>query len=326
MLRYSAAAIQTDLPAPRDRSGYPGAVKHLLSLIDRVVIGYAPFAPVKLIVFPEHAHVAPIYFSAAEIDEHLALPLPNEYLDAYFNKAKQHDVFILTSFLEKDDEYPGHVFNTACLVGPTGLLLRYRKVHPWLPWEVHTSPHDLPDWQEPLFPVADTPIGKIGVAIGSDWMFPEAVRQLALNGAEILLRPAASMDPWGATPPLDWWNVVNRCRAIENLAYVVACNQGASARNQPPYSWPGGSMVVDYDGRTLAQADAGPGERLIVAPIDVEALRHERRARSGHHFLAQLRTEAYLGYGKPVYPRAQSVPGVQENEQALEEGKKRLGG
>ena len=85
-------------------------------------------------------------------------------------------------------------------------------------------------------------------------------------------------------------------RAIENIAYVVAANQGASLRHYPPYSWPGGSQVVDFDGRMLAEASPGPGERIVVAPIDISALRHERRARGGHHMLAHLRTEAYAVY------------------------------
>ena len=80
----------------------------------------------------------------------------------------------------------------------------------------------------------------------------------------MLIRVSAYMDPWGATPPMDWWTVVNRCRALENLAYVVAANQGASLAHYPPFSWPGGSMVVDYDGRILAQADPGPGEKIVV--------------------------------------------------------------
>jgi hypothetical protein len=61
-------------------------------------------------------------------------------------------------------------------------------------------------------------------------------------------------------------------------------------------------MVVDYDGRILAQASPGPGERIVVAPIDISALRHERRARRGHHMLSHLRTEAYPVYGRRVYP------------------------
>ena len=85
-------------------------------------------------------------------------------------------------------------------------------------------------------------------------------------------------------------------------AFVVAANQGASLRHYPPYSWPGGSQVVDFDGRLLAEASPGPGERIVVAPIDVSALRHERAMRSGHHMLAHLRTEAYSVYAEHRYP------------------------
>jgi hypothetical protein len=95
---------------------------------------------------------------------------------------------------------------------------------------------------------------------------------------------------------------VNRTRAIENIAYVVAANQGASLRHYPPYSWPGGSQVVDFEGRLLADASPGPGERIVVAPVDVAALRHERETRIGHHMAAHLRTSAYDVYQRPGYP------------------------
>src|SRR5260370_1948804 len=61
-------------------------------------------------------------------------------------------------------------------------------------------------------------------------------------------------------------------------------------------------MVVDYDGRILAQADPGPGEKIVVASIDVAALRAERERRTGHHMLAHLRTEAYTQARRPIYP------------------------
>ena len=77
--------------------------------------------------------------------------------------------------------------------------------------------------------MADTEIGRLGVATCYDWLFPEAIRQLALAGAEVLIRVSAYMDPWGATPPMDWWTLVNRCRALENLAYVVASQPGSAA-------------------------------------------------------------------------------------------------
>ena len=101
---------------------------------------------------------------------------------------------------------------------------------------------------------------------------------------------------------MDWWTVVNRCRALENVAYVVASNQAASLEHYPPFSWPGGSMVVDYDGRIIAQADPGPGEKIVVAPIDIAALRAERERRTGHHMLGHLRAETHKFARKPIYP------------------------
>jgi predicted amidohydrolase len=231
------------------------------------------------------------------------------------------------TFLERDSRWPDVVFNTSCLIGPDGVLAKYRKANPWIPWEVHASPHDLEGYDEEPFPVVDTPLGRLGCAICYDWLFPEALRQLTANGAEVLIRVSAYMDPWGATPPMDWWTVINRCRAIENVAYVVASNQGASLASYPPFSWPGGSMVVDFDGRILAQADPGPGEKIVVAPVDIAALRHERRTRRGHQNLAHLRTELYPMYRRSFYPphRGPSKLTVEDLDDAIAEAKDGLG-
>jgi predicted amidohydrolase len=298
--RYYAAACQTDLPSLPDRSGLDQRVSVLLGMIDRALIGYEPFFDIKLLVFPEFAHTPPIYETVEELRDRLAVPIPNEQTDRYQKKAKERGVYIQTgTFLEVDPRWPDAVFNTTCLIGPDGLLSKYRKVYPWLPWEVHASPHDLPGYDLPLFPVVETEIGRLGAAICYDWLFPEAIRALALNGAEVLIRVSAYMDPWGASPPMDWWTLFNRTRAVENFAYVVATNQGASASNYPPFSWPGGSMIVDFDGRILAQADPGPGEKIVVAPIDLASLRAERSRRRGHCFLDHLRTDANRGKFSP---------------------------
>src|SRR3989441_2064191 len=302
-IRYSVAACQTDLPNPTERRQMRVNTDRMLSMIDSAVQGSAPFLPVRLVVFPEFAHAAPVFETVKELIDKLAVPIPNEHTERIEQKAREHGIYIQTgSMLETDSKWPGRVFNTTCLIGPEGMLYKYRKVNTWIPYEVHSSPHDLEGYDEPLFPVADTPIGRIGCAICYDWLFPETIRQLAANGAEVLIRVSAYMDPWGATPPMDWWTVVNRCRAIENIAYVVAANQGARADYYPPFSWPGGSMLVDYDGRLLAQADPGPGEKIVVGPIDIAALREERERRRGHHMLSHLRMGTYKAYRKSIYP------------------------
>jgi hypothetical protein len=137
------------------------------------------------------------------------------------------------------------------------------------------------------------------------------------------------MDPWNATAPMDWWTVINRARAIENTAYVVAANQAASLKHYPPYSWSGGSQIVDFEGRLLADASPGPGERIVVAPVDISALRHERRTRRGHHMLAHLRTEAYPVYQNHLYPPKPENAGdehlsYEKNNELIEESKRRV--
>lgn len=328
-IRYSAAACQTDLPNPIERGQMRANTDRMLSMIDSALAGSAPFLPVRLVVFPEFAHAAPVFPTVAELREKLAVPIPNEHTERIAQKAREHGIYVQTgSLLEADPRWPDLVFNASCLIGPEGILYKYRKVNTWIPYEVQSSPHDLAGYDEPLFPVADTPIGRLGCAICYDWLFPEAMRQLAANGAEVLIRVSAYMDPWGATEPMDWWTLVNRCRALENTAYVVAANQGASLRHYPPYSWPGGSMVVDYDGRILAQASPGPGERIVVAPVDITALRHERATRRGHLTLAHLRTEAYPVYKDHVYPPAVAADGglsYEGNNARIDEAKVRLG-
>lgn len=329
-LRYAAAACQVDFPNPADRSGIKAHTDRMLAMIANAVEGYAPFLPVKLVVFPEFAHAAPVYHTAAELLEKLAVPIPNEHTERYAEKAREYGIWIQTgSFLERDDKYPGAVFNATCLIGPEGILSKYRKVNPWIPWEVHASPHDIPGYEEELFPVVRTPIGNLGAAICYDWLHPEAIRQLTANGAEVLIRVSAYMDPWGATAPMDWWTVVNRCRALENVAYVVASNQAASLSHYPPFSWPGGSMIVDFDGRILAQADPGPGEKIVVAPVDVGALRHERAVRRGHQNLAHLRTEAYPLYQQSLYPSGRGAEreklSIEGNDEAIAMAKGKLG-
>lgn len=328
MTRFAVAAFQTDFPCPTARREIASRVDRMLAMIDGAVAGYRPFFPVRLAVFPEFAHAAPIYPTVAELREKLAIEVPNEHTDRYAARARELGIYIQTgTFIEFDPAWPGVLFNTTCLVGPEGLLYKFRKVNPWLPWEVHASPHDVPGYHEEFFPVARTEIGVLGCAICYDWLFPEAIRQLAFKGAEVLIRVSAYMDPWGATPPMDWWTVVNRCRALENMAYVVASNQGASLRHYGPFSWPGGSMVVDFDGRILSQADPGPGEKVVVAEIDIEALREARARRLGHNPFAHLRREAYepapWGYPAGSCLSAKDPQGdrtVAANEAAIRQG------
>lgn len=116
--------------------------------------------------------------------------------------------------------------------------------------------------------VADTPLGRVGLAICYDLRFPELFRKLGEQGAEILLVPSAFTRQTGRAH----WEILVRARAIENLAYVAAAAQGGFHVNQRE-TW-GHSMVVDPWGTVLTERAQGTG--VITADIDAQMLARTR--------------------------------------------------
>src|SRR3954465_6403456 len=124
-IRYAAAACQTDLPNPTERRQMAGNTDRMLSMIDAAVAGSAPFLPVRLVVFPEFAHAAPVFATVTELLDKLAVPIPNEAADRVVEKAREHGIYIQSgSMLEADPKWPGRLFNTTCLIGPEGILYK----------------------------------------------------------------------------------------------------------------------------------------------------------------------------------------------------------
>lgn len=116
--------------------------------------------------------------------------------------------------------------------------------------------------------VLETPIGKLGLAVCYDLRFPELFRALLDKGAEVIAVPAAFTAKTGS----DHWEILTRCRAVENLYYAVyACQTGTHYANRMTY---GHSRVVDPWGKILHQVDTKPG--LICADIDLDYMKQLR--------------------------------------------------
>ncbi|STX28617.1 nitrilase [Legionella beliardensis] len=127
--------------------------------------------------------------------------------------------------------------------------------------------------------VVDTPIGRLGLSVCYDVRFPELYRQLEKKGAQLFAIPSA----FTAITGLAHWDVLLRARAIENLCYVLAPNQGGKHENgRHTY---GHSMIIDPWGKVLAQQTVDPG--IIVAAIDLEQLKklRQRFPCNQHHVL-----------------------------------------
>jgi len=107
----------------------------------------------------------------------------------------------------------------------------------------------------------NTPFGKIGVAICYDLRFPELFRVLALQGAQILVVPAAFTIETGQAH----WQTLLKARAIENLCYVIGVGTvGRRAKGQGTY---GHSMFIDPWGDVIASCDDKPA--VLIQNMDL---------------------------------------------------------
>lgn len=118
--------------------------------------------------------------------------------------------------------------------------------------------------------VLDSPFGKLGIAVCYDLRFPEFFRSMVAQGMEILVIPSAFTAKTGAAH----WEVLLRARAIENLCYVIAPNQGGFHLNgRKTY---GHSMIIDPWGVVLDCYKTGAG--FVAADIELDKLAKVRTA------------------------------------------------
>lgn len=117
--------------------------------------------------------------------------------------------------------------------------------------------------------VTRTPFGIMGLAVCYDLRFPELFRRQLSEGMELVVLPSAFTAITGKAH----WEVLVRARAIENLCYVIAADQGGYHLNGRETH--GHSMIVDPWGRVLNSLARGPG--VVCATIDMERLESARR-------------------------------------------------
>jgi predicted amidohydrolase len=185
---------------------------------------------------------------------------------AYARKLEAH--IITGSYIQKRD---GKHYNTSLLIAPDGdVMANYSKTHLF----------DTPDFKESWFitpgdrfVAVDTPCCRIGMIICYDIRFPELLRTLALEGAELIFCPAA-FPIAGLSPGSDHWETLTRAAALQNMVYLVAVNQIGF---KSPFYYFGRSVIVDPWGIELAKA--ANKECIISAELDLDYLRQMRKER-----------------------------------------------
>ncbi|HTC97620.1 MAG TPA: nitrilase-related carbon-nitrogen hydrolase [Bradyrhizobium sp.] len=193
-----------------------------------------------LVVFPELA-VSGLADPGAR-----AQAIPGPLTDRFCRLAAEFKMHLVIGLAERDADA---LHNSACLIGPEGLVAVYRKIHLTDAERAWAIPGE-------AWVVADTPVGRIGLLIGHDASFPEAGRILALRGCDLIACPAALRQrfstphvgsrvpqnypiPTGADP-YHWHHF--RVRAGENNVFLAFSNVF-----DPPNGYPGLSGVFGPD-------------------------------------------------------------------------------
>lgn len=227
----------------------------------------AKAAGAELVVFPELA------VTGLSEPAKRAEAIPGASTTRLATLARELSLYLVCGLAERDGST---IYNSAVLIGPDGAITTYRKTHLTEAEQSWATAGD-------SFVLADTPLGRIGMLIGHDAMFPEPGRVLALRGCDIIVCPAAITTRFSTphagtqvaqpapiptgTDPYHWHHF--RVRAGENNAYLAFANVVDPARGYPGLSGVFGPDTFAFPRR---EAIAAEGETIATATIDTSNL------------------------------------------------------
>lgn len=225
----------------------------------------------ELVVLPENFAI----MGLSEVDKVAIAEMAGEGPIQQFlsQQASKHGIWIVGGTIPIESSVTGKVYSASLLYNDSGdMISRYDKIHLFDVMledsnESYNESETIESGNDVV--VVDTPFGKLGMAICYDLRFPELFRAMADVGMEICVLPSAFTNLTGRAH----WESLLRARAIENLCYMIAPDQGGYHKNgRETY---GDSMIVDPWGVVLNRLPHGTG--VVVSDVDLEKLRKTRQ-------------------------------------------------
>ena len=224
----------------------------------------------KLVVLPENFAI----MGMSEVDKVAIAEKAGEGPIQQFlsQQANKHGIWIVGGTVPIEASTTGKVYSASQLYNDSGeMVARYDKLHLFDVMledsnESYNESETIEAGDDVV--VVDTPFGKLGMAVCYDLRFPELFRAMTDVGMEICVLPSAFTSLTGRAH----WESLLRARAIENLCYMIAPDQGGYHKNgRETY---GDSMIIDPWGVVLNRLPHGTG--VVVSDIDLEKLRKTR--------------------------------------------------
>jgi len=228
-----------------------------------------------LIVLPELPFTGYYFRDRGEAMYHAEDPLDSALVESLTALCKERDFYIVTGFAERKSD---KCFNSALLIGPDGLQHTYRKLHLFNEEKNWFDPGDI---KLEVQTVRNT---KIGMMICFDWIFPEVMRTLALQGAQVICHPSNLV--------MNYCQDAMRTRCIENMVFAVTANRfGSDKRLHGELKFTGQSQITAPKGGVIHKAHH-QRETVFITEIDPE-LGLDKRITGLNDLLTDRRPEFY---------------------------------
>lgn len=194
------------------------------------------------------------------------------FQDFLLTMAKAKDIHIVSGINEREGD---KLYNTAILMGPGGVVGKYRKMHLFM------NEKDIFQKGNAGLPVFDLGEFKIGMMICFDYLFPEPWRIMAQKGADLVCHPSNLLT-----------ENAHRCIpgiSLMNRIYVATANRIGT---EGQITFNGSSLITDPGGRIIVMASAGKTE-MISSDIDTK-LSEDKMITSRNHVFNDRRPDVYL--------------------------------
>jgi len=225
----------------------------------------------ELLVLPELCNTGYVFRSEEEVRV-LSERVPEGQTTSILARfAEDENLHIVAGLCEAGDE---RFYNSAIIVGPEGFVAAYRKTHLFDKEKLWFTKGGDP------FRVCETPKARIAVMICFDWMFPEVVRILALEGAQIVCHPSNLVLPYCQKALLG--------AAVQNRVFIITANRVGTERG---VEFTGGSQIVSPCMEVLARSRR-TGEDVRVVEIDPKTA-DCKRINERNDLWADRRTDLY---------------------------------